>query len=152
MAATVFAHEGTVDKYVGDAIMATLGTPRARPGDAANALRCTLAMIDAVAAWNAERRAAGEAPLAVGIGVHYGPVVAGDMGDERRLEYAVIGDTVNVASRIEALTRERGAAALISAEAVAAAALAGPSAARLSRAEPATLRGRDRPVELWAAA
>ena len=153
-AAAVFAHEGTVDKYIGDAIMATFGTPRASPADAANAIRCALAMIDAVAAWNAERSRSGESPLAIGVGVHYGPVVAGDMGDERRLEYAVIGDTVNVASRIEALTRERGVAALVSAETVAAAggALDGAARARLMPAEPARLRGRDRPVALWAAA
>lgn len=152
MAGAVFAHEGTVDKYIGDAIMATFGTPRARPGDAGNAVRCALAMIDAVAAWNAGRRTAGEEPLAVGIGVHYGPVVAGDLGDERRLEYAVIGDTVNVASRIQALTRERGVAALISAETVAAAGPEGAWRARLAPAGQASLRGRDRLVDLWAAA
>ncbi len=151
-AAAVFAHDGTVDKYVGDAIMATFGTPRTSPADAANAIRCALAIVDAAAAWNAERRAAGEAPLAIGIGVHYGPVVAGDMGDERRLEYAVIGDTVNVASRIEALTRERAVAALISDETLAAARerLDGATFARLRRSEAATLRGRTQPVELWA--
>jgi adenylate cyclase len=153
-AAAVFAHAGTVDKYIGDAIMATFGAPRTSPADAANAIRCALAMIDAVAAWSNERRGAGEAALAIGIGVHYGPVVAGDMGDERRLEYAVIGDTVNTASRIEALTRERGVPALISAEAVAAARahLDTAALARLGPAEPAQLRGRAQPVELRAAA
>jgi adenylate cyclase len=152
MAAAVFAHEGTVDKYIGDAIMATFGAPRTSPADAANAIRCALAMIDTVAAWNGERRAAGEAALAIGIGVHYGPVVAGDMGDERRLEYAVIGDTVNTASRIAALTRERAVAALISAETLTAAEghLDAASRARLAPAEPAHLRGRAQPVRLWA--
>jgi adenylate cyclase len=152
-AAAVFAHQGTVDKYIGDAIMATFGAPRASPADAANAIRCALAMIDAVAAWNAERASAGEAVLAIGIGAHYGPVVAGDMGDERRLEYAVIGDTVNVASRIEALTRERAVPALVSAETLAAARrfLDESALARLKPAEPARLKGRARPVELWAA-
>jgi adenylate cyclase len=152
-AAAVFAHDGTVDKYIGDAIMATFGTPRPGPADAANAIRCALALIDAVAAWNAERGSAGEEPLAIGIGVHYGPVVAGDMGDERRLEYAVIGDTVNVASRIEALTRERAVPALISAATLAAAGeIPAPARARLRPAAGAALRGRDQPVELWAAA
>jgi adenylate cyclase len=153
-AAAVFRHDGTVDKYIGDAIMATFGTPRARPEDAANAIRCALAMIDATRGWNEARRAAGEAPLAIGIGVHYGPVVAGDMGDERRLEYAVIGDTVNVASRIEALTRERAVPALISAETLTAARrfLGETALVRLKPAELAHLKGRARPVELWAAA
>jgi adenylate cyclase len=134
--------------------MATFGTPRARPEDAANAIRCALAMIDATRGWNEARRAAGEAPLAIGIGVHYGPVVAGDMGDERRLEYAVIGDTVNVASRIEALTRERAVPALISAETLTAARrfLGETALVRLKPAELAHLKGRARPVELWAAA
>jgi adenylate cyclase len=152
-AAAVFAHEGTVDKYIGDAIMATFGAPRASPADAANAIRCALAMIDTVAAWNTERVAAGDATLAIGIGVHYGPVVAGDLGDERRLEYAVIGDTVNTASRIEALTRERAVPALISAVTLAAARdrLDDAALARLRRTEAATLRGRTQPIELWAA-
>jgi adenylate cyclase len=111
-------------------------------------------MIDAAAAWNAVRSAAGEAPLAFGIGVHYGPVVAGDMGDERRLEYAVIGDTVNVASRLEALTRERAVPALISAETLTAAqgVLESGARARLRPADPARLRGRAQPVAIWAAA
>jgi adenylate cyclase len=154
MGAAVFAHNGTVDKYVGDTIMATFGTPRTSPADASNAVHCALAMIDAVSAWNEQRRAAGELALLIGIGVHYGPVVAGDMGDERRLEYAVIGDTVNVASRIESLTRERAVPALISAETIAAAngALAAAVRARLRRTDAATLRGRDQTVELWAAA
>jgi adenylate cyclase len=154
MGAAVFAHNGTVDKYVGDTIMATFGTPRTSPADASNAVHCALAMIDAVSAWNEQRRAAGELALLIGIGVHYGPVVAGDMGDERRLEYAVIGDTVNVASRIESLTRERAVPALISAETIAAAngALAAAVRPRLRRTDAATLRGRDQTVELWAAA
>lgn len=151
-AAAVFRYDGTVDKYIGDAIMATFGTPRARPDDAANAIRSALAMIDGALAWNEARRSAGEAALAIGIGVHFGPVVAGDMGDERRLEYAVIGDTVNVASRIEALTRERAVPALVSAETVAAARrfLDASALARLRPAEPARLKGRAQPVELWA--
>ena len=61
-------------------------------------------MVRSVAAWNAERAAAGEPPIQVGVGLHYGPAVLGDIGSNR-LEFAVIGNTVNVASRIEALTR-----------------------------------------------
>ncbi|MBL8664316.1 MAG: adenylate/guanylate cyclase domain-containing protein [Candidatus Odyssella sp.] len=154
MAESVFAHGGTVDKYIGDAVMATFGTPRPSGDDALRAVRCALAMADAVARWNTERAAAGEAPIRIGIGLHYGPVVAGDMGDERRLEYAVIGDTVNTASRIEALTRERGVVALISADTVAAAGpqLDASAQGRLQPAAPAQLRGRAQPVELWAAA
>ena len=154
MAETVFAHGGTVDKYIGDAVMATFGTPRPAPDDALRAVRCALAMADAVARWNAERKAAGEAPIRVGIGLHYGPVVTGDMGDERRLEYAVIGDTVNVASRVEKLTRERGVETLVTGDALEAArAVAGAREAALGGLKPAgtaAVRGRADPVALWA--
>ena len=100
----VFRHEGTLDKYLGDGLMATFGTPSAGERDALNALRCARAMIRSVAAWNAERAARGEPPIEASFGLHYGPAVLGDIG-ANRLEFAVIGNTVNVASRIEALTR-----------------------------------------------
>ncbi len=104
MEAQVFAHEGTLDKYLGDGLMATFGTPFAGERDASNALACARAMMASLAAWNAERRARGEPEIRAGFGLHYGPVVLGDIG-ANRLEFAVIGDTVNVASRVEALTR-----------------------------------------------
>lgn len=104
MEAQVFAHEGTLDKYLGDGLMATFGTPFAGQRDASNALACARAMMAALAAWNAERAARGEPEIRAGFGLHYGPVVLGDIG-ANRLEFAVIGDTVNVASRLEALTR-----------------------------------------------
>ena len=153
MAETVFAHGGTVDKYIGDAVMATFGTPRPAGDDALRAVRCASGMIETLARWNTERAATGEAPIRVGIGVHYGPVVTGDMGDERRLEYAVIGDTVNVASRIEKQTRELGVEALVTGDAVAAARAAGCADAVLDRLRPAgtaAVRGRAEPVALWA--
>ncbi len=102
---TVFQHDGTIDKYIGDAIMATFGTPRAGPSDASDALACARAMTGAIAEWNRERAAAGDPPIALGIGLHYGDAVLGDIGGEGRLEYTVVGDAVNVASRLEALTR-----------------------------------------------
>jgi adenylate cyclase len=154
MAETVFAHGGTVDKYVGDAVMATFGTPRPAPDDALRAIRCASGMIEALARWNAERAAAGDPPIRIGIGVHYGTVVAGDMGDERRLEYAVIGDTVNVASRLEKKTRELGVTALVTGDAFEAArAAAGAGDPVLDALRPAgtdAVRGRAEPVALWA--
>jgi adenylate cyclase len=101
----VFENQGTLDKYIGDGLMATFGTPEPSPYDARNSLQCALDMITALTIWNAERTAAGEAPVSIGIGLHYGLVIAGDIGNERRLEYSVIGDTVNIASRLEHLTR-----------------------------------------------
>ncbi|MBT3333462.1 MAG: adenylate/guanylate cyclase domain-containing protein [Rhodospirillaceae bacterium] len=102
----VFDNEGTLDKYIGDGLMATFGTPEPGPNDAGHALQCALDMITALAAWNGERTASGDKAVRIGIGLHYGPVIAGDIGNERRLEYGVIGDTVNIASRLEQLTRQ----------------------------------------------
>jgi adenylate cyclase len=152
MAREVFAHGGTVDKYIGDAIMATFGTPHAGPQDATNALACARAMLASVEEWNAERARRGEPAIAIGVGVHFGPAVMGDIGDERRLEYAVIGDTVNVASRLEALTREVDAPLVVSDDTVAAVrretgesgALAG-----LRKGETAAVRGRTGAVSVW---
>jgi adenylate cyclase len=81
MARCVFDHEGTIDKYIGDALMATFGTPRAGSRDATHALRCARAMVRAIEAWNIERPRDGEQPVAIGVGVHYGPVAIGDVGD-----------------------------------------------------------------------
>src|SRR6202012_2620344 len=99
--------DGTLDKYLGDGLMATFGTPFAGTHDASNALRCAQAMIAAADRWSAQRRASGEPPMHVSFGLHYGPVVLGDIG-HTCLEFAVIGATVNAASRLEALTRALG--------------------------------------------
>jgi adenylate cyclase len=135
--------------------MATFGTPEAGPRDAWNALACARAMLRSLEALNAERGGRSEPPIAVGIGLHYGPAVLGDIGDERRVEFAVIGDTVNVASRLEALTREAGSPLLVSHEAVEAARREGAAAADLGglvEAGEAAVRGRDGRVRLWALA
>lgn len=165
--AVVFAHGGTVDKYVGDAVMATFGTPHPGPHDATDALRAALAMRDAVDAWSRERAARGEPALQIGVGVHHGPVVLGDIGGESRLEFAVLGDTVNVASRLERLTRELGVAVVASddlvravrAEATAAHADAAMRAnaardadallAALAPAPQQELRGRAGAIRVW---
>jgi adenylate cyclase len=106
MSQEVFAHGGTLDKFIGDGLMATFGVPRKGPNDATNAVLCALAMRQSMQEWNAERERQGWQPIQIGVGIHYGPVVMGNIGTEERLEFAVIGDTVNVASRIEHLSRE----------------------------------------------
>ena len=121
MSEEVFSHNGTLDKYIGDGLMATFGAPKKGPRDAANAIQCALAMRNRIVAWNAEREAQGYRPIEIGIGVHFGRVVMGDIGSEGRMEFAVIGDTVNVASRIEHLTRELDTAIALSDSVVAAA-------------------------------
>jgi adenylate cyclase len=106
MAEAVFAHDGTLEKYIGDALMATFGTPRPSTTDARDAIACSQAMLATIAAWNAERAACDVAPIRIGIGLHHGEVVLGDIGDARCMEFAVLGDTVNVAKYLETLCRE----------------------------------------------
>lgn len=121
MSHQVFAHDGTLDKYIGDGLMATFGVPRKGPRDATNAIRCALAMNESVKEWNTIRRSQGWQPIEIGIGIHFGPVVTGNIGSEERMEFAVIGDTVNVASRIEHLSRELNTRIVLSDDLVAAA-------------------------------
>jgi adenylate cyclase len=121
MSQQVFAHSGTLDKFIGDGLMATFGVPRKGPNDATNAVLCALAMRQAMQEWNAERALQGWQPIEIGIGIHYGPVVMGNIGTEERLEFAVIGDTVNVASRIEHLSRTLNTEIVLSDDVVAAA-------------------------------
>lgn len=114
MERAVFDNRGTLDKFLGDGLMATFGTPEPDPHAAARALSCADDMLRAVEAWNRERRAQGKSEIRISVGAHYGPVVIGDIGSARRLEFAVVGDTVNVAARLEALTRERAVQAVFS--------------------------------------
>ncbi len=114
MEQAVFENGGTLNKFLGDGVMATFGTPRAGLRDAANALACARAMLAAVSLWNIERSAGDLDPIHIGIGVHTGPVVLGDVGSDRHVEFAVLGDTVNVASRLESLTRALEAGIVIS--------------------------------------
>ncbi len=109
----VFRHDGTLDKYLGDGLMATFGTPVAGERDATNTLSCALAMAGSVERWNADRRRKKLPEIRIGIGIHYGEAVLGDIG-ANRLEFAVIGTPVNVAARLESLTREFGARLLLS--------------------------------------
>ncbi len=143
----VFDHGGTLDKYLGDGVMATFGTPRTGPRDAANAIACGKAMLAEIADWNAARDAHGRSPIHIGVGVHYGPVVLGDIGSARRLEFAVVGDTVNVASRLEALTRDLAVEMIVSEDAATSAA-GSDVAADLTAADPQPLRGRAAPLAI----
>ncbi len=149
MASEVFRCDGTVDKYIGDAIMATFGTPTPGPRDAHNALECARSILERIANWNKARSSRSEETIQIGIGIHYGPVVLGDIGDERRLEFAVIGDTVNVASRLEALTREHSAPLIVSAELLQAASIADPAALGLRLLGTAAVRGRQATVRIY---
>ena len=111
----IFRHGGSLDKFIGDAIMAFWGAPLDDPEHARHAVACALDMADALLAFRNELGEAGKG-FDVGIGVHSGPAVVGLIGSERRREYTSIGDTVNLASRIEGLTKEAGRRILVSRE------------------------------------
>jgi adenylate cyclase len=148
MAEALFAHGGTLDKFIGDGLMATFGTPERAADDAARALACARSMLEAMAAWNIERRRRGEPALHLGIGLHYGTVTTGDVGGAGRFEFAVIGDTVNVASRLERLTRELDEPLLVS-DALLAAAGSPTTAAGFRSRGSLPLRGRQEPLNVW---
>lgn len=149
----VFVYGGTLDKYIGDGIMATFGTPAPGAADATSALRCTRGILRMMASWNRERTALGTYTLGVGIGVHYGPALLGNIGDEHRLDFAVIGDTVNVASRLEKLARPLGADIVASTTVLDTARREGEEGEREGEGfvalGPQQLRGRDAPVDIW---
>jgi len=99
-------HGGVIDKFIGDCAMAVFGVPEPGPIDAANAVTAALAMLKAVSAWNTRRVGEGLPSINLGIGIHYGEVFAGAVGDETRLEFTILGDSVNVAERVERLSRQ----------------------------------------------
>jgi adenylate cyclase len=111
-------HQGLVLQYVGDEIEAVFGVPSEDSGHAENALRAAIAMRKTLEELNAEREREGKIPFKHGIGIHTGTVLAGNTGSEDRLSYALVGDTVNLASRIQDLTKELQCDILVSAETV----------------------------------
>ncbi len=111
-------HGGLVDKFIGDAIMVVFGAAEPGDNDALSAVQTAHGMCQALAAHNRRRVSKGRPAFRHGIGVHYGPVVAGNIGNLERLQFTVIGDSVNLASRLESATKTAGAQVLISADAV----------------------------------
>ena len=154
MESAVFDHHGTLDKFLGDGLMATFGNPDPGADDASNALRCGRTMLADIDQWNRQRADTGEEVIPVSIGIHYGTVVLGDIGSERRLEYAVLGDTVNVACRLEELTRSLGVRLAVSND-LAQAVRDEPVVERQSLLSdfdnrgPQAVRGRDEPIVVW---
>ncbi|MBL8770678.1 MAG: GAF domain-containing protein [Phenylobacterium sp.] len=145
MVDVIFQHGGILDKYMGDGIMALFGAPIVGPNDADNAVAAADDMMARLAELNRRRAAAGQEALAIGIGFSSGPTVVGNIGSSRRLDYTVIGDTVNLASRLEGTTKQYGAGILLSEFTV------------RDLQKPATLReldlirvkGKDRPVAVY---
>ncbi|HEV8366969.1 MAG TPA: adenylate/guanylate cyclase domain-containing protein [Pyrinomonadaceae bacterium] len=139
----IFAHGGTLDKYLGDGLMALFGAPTATPEDASNALNAAVAMQRRVLSINLELNGEGLPDIGVGMGLHTGEVTVGYIGSERRSEYTAIGDAVNTASRLE--SNARGGEILISD----ATAKAANSRYRLEPRDPIMVKNRQQPVALW---
>lgn len=116
MVGALFAFDGMLDKYIGDGMMAVFGAPIPVEDHAWRAVQAALRMRQELEILNEERRAVGEPPLRIGIGIHTGEAVIGNIGTEQRLDYTAIGDTVNTASRIESLTKEHAVDILLSAD------------------------------------
>lgn len=147
----VTRHGGVVDKFVGDGALACFGVLEPSPRDPANALAAAEALATDIETWNKVRRAVGDAVINIGIGVHYGPVLAGEIGGKEHADFTVTGDTVNVASRLEYLTRDLGTAIVASDTVIEAARAQAGSAvtARFQAMPPRQLRGRSQPMGLW---
>jgi adenylate cyclase len=151
---SVFAHGGTLDKFLGDGLMATFGMLAVEEDCARRALACACEIQMEIERWCVKREARGAHRIAVAVGVHYGPVVVGNVGADRRLEFTVVGDPVNVANRLERLTRDYGCRIAVSGDALEAA--GGPEALphRFEDKGLVALRGRDQPIAVfvWPAA
>ena len=146
MDGAIRAHGGLVLQFIGDEIEAVFGAPVASPQHADQAVAAALDMQERLAAWNATRRAHGKVELHHGIGIHSGTVVAGNIGSSVRMSYTLVGDTVNVASRIQSLNKTLGTQMLVS----------GSTRARLRRRWQLTplpstqVKGRSAAVEVYA--
>jgi adenylate cyclase len=117
----VFDLGGAIDKFIGDGALVIFGSPEQQPDSAARAIQCGRVILEAVAAWSRRRENAREPGVRVGIGGHYGEVFAGIVGASKQLEFTVIGDAVNIAERIERLTRVHSSDMIVSADLLAAA-------------------------------
>lgn len=116
MSAALNSHRGYVSKFIGDGIMALFGVPEPNPWQSLDAVMAALTMKKALAEYNLTLTQQQLPALSIGIGIHRGTVVAGVLGSAERMEYTVIGDVVNTASRLEAFTREIGVDILVSHE------------------------------------
>lgn len=147
MVSIIFNHKGTLDKFIGDAILAHWGALEdGTDADfSSNALLATQAMIVELGKLNADWEKRGFPVLSIGIGLHIGEVLAGEIGSEQRTEFGVIGDAVNLASRLEGMTKAFTCPWLASGQFIEAAGAEG----QLRRIARVRVKGREEPVDLW---
>jgi adenylate cyclase len=143
MTEIIFDHGGTLDKYIGDGLMALFGAPSASPADAMNAVKAAVTMQKRLKTLNDELREAGYGQISVGIGLHTGEATIGYIGSDKRSEYTAIGDTVNLASRLE--SNAKGGEILMS-EATAA---ASGNLIPVNPRDPLTVKNRVQPVNVF---
>jgi adenylate cyclase len=115
MASAIHRHGGTLDKFIGDGIMAFFGAPQASADPVGDAFKTARDMLTELDHYNREQDARGAPHIAIGIGLHFGSAFIGYVGSHDRHEYSAIGDTVNTASRLEGLTKEAGYPVVMSA-------------------------------------
>ena len=149
MTAAIRAHRGTLDKYIGDAIMAFWGAPLADADHALHAVQAALAMAQRLHALNDDLHTRGLPQIGVGIGLNTGLVCVGDMGSDMRRSYTVMGDAVNLASRIEALTRHYGVDVLAGEATFQATQNAPEAGFRWVEVDRVRVKGKQRPVTLF---
>src|SRR5947209_6050431 len=154
MSEIIFEHGGTIEKYIGDAVCAAFGVPDTSKTDPERAVTCVMEMCGALERWNKERVQEGGTPLRMGVGINSGPAVLGDIGVNHSMSFAVIGHTVNVASRLQTLTRDVQTSILISdntAHALRETSTSGAAAILrvLSESSDVSIRGSNRAARVW---
>jgi adenylate cyclase len=145
MTEVIFKHQGTLDKYIGDAIMAFWGAPLDIPDHAARACRAALEMAGALARLQERWLQQGRPRIDIGIGINTGPMLVGNMGSERRFNYTIMGDSVNLASRLEGVTKTFGTRVIIS-ESTRAEVL---SSATVRELDMIRVKGKTKPVTIY---
>ena len=145
----IVKHNGIINKYIGDAIMAIFGVPLQNENQALDAYKCCLEMRETLTNLNKELEAENLPQIKFGIGLHTGNVLAGNIGSNSRMEYTVIGDTVNVASRIESLCKEYNWDLLLSETTVEGIVTCGGSLPKLESMGETQIRGRKTTISIY---